>query len=320
MNETLGVLETTRGVVERSQAVRIDRRAIDEFCHRLLAENVRPPEWDRNVHFYDGGARTVQYLLILDSLNFCFWGEPRWRIVYRGQPLDGYNALAAALKRTVEDGGPILDADYLSKISKIELRHIFQAEGKIALFEERLRILQETGSVLAERYDGSATSLVERAGERAVKLARRLVADFPSFRDEASHRGDRVRFYKRAQIFAADLHGAFDGKAWGTFTDLDRLTCFADYKLPQVLRHLGILIYAPPLAAAVDLREPIEAGSEVEVEIRASTVWAVEWIRRGLATSGMPLKSVEIDWILWHLGQQERFNKHPHHRTLTVFY
>jgi len=29
---------------------------------------------------------------------------------------------------------------------------------------------------------------------------------------------------------------------------------------------------------------------------------------------------MEIDWILWHLGQQEDYRTHPYHRTLTVFY
>jgi hypothetical protein len=30
-------------------------------------------EWDASVHFCDGGPLTVQYLLVVDALNFCFW-------------------------------------------------------------------------------------------------------------------------------------------------------------------------------------------------------------------------------------------------------
>lgn len=28
------------------------------------------------LHYLDGGPLTVQYLLVLDALNFCFWPEP----------------------------------------------------------------------------------------------------------------------------------------------------------------------------------------------------------------------------------------------------
>ena len=27
------------------------------------------------LHFFDGGPLTVQYLLVIDTLNFCFWPE-----------------------------------------------------------------------------------------------------------------------------------------------------------------------------------------------------------------------------------------------------
>jgi hypothetical protein len=29
---------------------------------------------------------------------------------------------------------------------------------------------------------------------------------------------------------------------------------------------------------------------------------------------------VEIDRILWHLGQEDRFRKKPYHRTVTIYY
>ena len=40
----------------------------------------------------------------------------------------------------------------------------------------------------------------------------------------------------------------FRGEGWGRFDDIGELTAFADYKLPQVLRELGILSYHPDLA------------------------------------------------------------------------
>jgi hypothetical protein len=41
----------------------------------------------------------------------------------------------------------------------------------------------------------------------------------------------QVFFYKRAQIFVADVYGAFAGEGIGSFGDIDQLTMFADYRV-----------------------------------------------------------------------------------------
>jgi Potential Queuosine, Q, salvage protein family len=66
-----------------------------------------------------------------------------------------------------------------------------------------------------------------------------------------SCRGRQVLLYKRAQIFVADVWGAFGGTGLGAFHDLERLTTFADYRVPVVLRQLGVLRYADDLAHQV---------------------------------------------------------------------
>ncbi len=64
-------------------------------------------------------------------------------------------------------------------------------------------------------------------------------------------RGRQVFLYKRAQIFVADVWGAFGGAGLGAFSDIGRLTTFADYRVPVVLRQLGVLRYADNLAKQV---------------------------------------------------------------------
>jgi hypothetical protein len=320
MSDSLRVLETCRFVAERSEKVRIDLDAVERFCGELVEQGIEVPAWDFRHHFFDGTERTVNWLLVLDSLNFCFWAEPRWEIEYKGERLRGYLALASSLKRAVEEGFPILDAEHLRKISLSELAHILRGKGEIPLLEERLHILKEIGEVLSRKYGGRACSLVEKAGKRAVDLVRRLVEDFPSFRDEASHKGHRVRFYKRAQIFVADLYWSFKGEKWGDLVGMEELTVFADYKLPQVLRHFGVLKYGPDLAKKVDERVLLPAGGEEEVEIRANTVWAAELIKRSLEGMGVSLRAFELDSILWHMSKREEFGARPHHRVLTTFY
>ncbi len=308
------VLESVRWVVEHAEHVTLDEAALRLGAQRL-AEQASRCVWD-GLHLRDGTARTVQYLFVLDCLNFCFWPEPRWR--YRGH--DGYVALAMALHDAVMRGDRVLDAASLAQMDKAHLQEILDGEHEIPLLDERVKILREAGTILQAHYDGHATRLVERAERSIVRLVELLAHDFSSFRDEASYRGRTVYFYKRAQIFCADLHGAFSGQRWGEFFDIDELTAFADYKVPQVLRHLGILRYSPELAASIDRREELLAGSPEEIEIRAHTIWAVELLKRELEKLGRSLRSFEIDWLLWNLGQREEFRQKPYHQTRTIFY
>ena len=308
------VLESARWVMEHAEHVTIDEEALRRSARELVRQSLSFV-WN-GLHFRDGTERTVQYLFVLDSLNFCFWPEPRWR--YRD--LDGYVALATALKDAVMRGDCLLDAAFLAQMDRAKLQEILDGENEIPLLEERVAILREVGTVLQKEYSGQAARLVERAGRSAEYLVELLAQDFSSFRDEALYRGRRVYFYKRAQIFCADLYGAFEGQRWGGFSDIDELTAFADYKVPQVLRQMGILRYSSELSSRIDRREELPSGSPEEIEIRAGTIWAVELLRRELEQLGKSLRSFEIDWLLWNLGQQEEFRKKPYHRTRTIFY
>ena len=73
----------------------------------------------------------------------------------------------------------------------------------------------------------SVIRLVKKADHSAGKLVNLLVKYFPSFRDEARFNGRKVRLFKRAQIFVADLWAAFNGTGYGEFNDICNLTMFA---------------------------------------------------------------------------------------------
>lgn len=351
--DQLGVLSSTRPVVELGELVWINMEEMNALANTLRVNVVQAdaadadainrvptagPEWDTRYHFFDGTERTVNWLLLLDALNFCFWAErdqTRWSTEYKGERLNGYWAEAAALTRAVEEGYALWDAHYLSEISSADLAAIFRAAPSIKgtdrinaastpvlipLFEQRLANAREVGRVLLERFDGQFAHVIEEARGSAVRLALLLVEHFPSFRDVASFRGQEVRFFKRAQICVADLHSAFGGKHWGALTDMDQLTIFADYKLPQLLRHSGVLEYHPTLAARIDRLELLEMGGEEEVQIRAATVWACELLRQTMNAAGHePVTAAAIDQQLWLLSQGT-VDMRPYHRTYTMYY
>jgi len=56
-----------------------------------------------------------------------------------------------------------------------------------------------------------------------------------------------VAILKRAQILVADVWACCGGRGLGEFNDIDEITAFADYRIPQSLVWLGVLEYSDSL-------------------------------------------------------------------------
>jgi len=147
-----------------------------------------------------------------------------------------------------------------------------------------------------------------------------LVSDFESFDDRSFYKNEEIYFYKRAQLLIADIYQIFQGRGYGYFQNIEELTACADYKLPQVLRRYNILSYSSSLSEKVDNLVLIPKGSDEEIEIRANTIWAIEFLKQEMAKIGKFLPSFAINDHLWLIGQQKLSEDKPYHRTLTTAY
>jgi hypothetical protein len=326
VEDRLGVLAGTAPVVRDGWRVTVAGAALASLADRWAASPWPEQAGLDALHFQDGTWRTANWILLLDALNFCFWGEPggpRWRVEWCGRTYDGYYALAAALSRALDEGYPLWDAAHLNRMDASTLATILrpiEGDPPMPLFEQRLANAREVGAVLLERYAGRFSSAVTALDGDAVALAHLLARNFSSFDDVARWHGAPVPFYKRAQICVADLAAAFQWQGIGALQHLDELTAFADYKLPQLLRQLGALVYADELAVRVDAYDPLTAGSEEEIEIRAGTIWAVQLLERRLAARGIARSASELDYRLWVESQGIAGGARPYHRTRTIYY
>ena len=118
--------------------------------------------------------------------------------------------------------------------------------------------------------------MIGAAGKSAPGLVDLVAQTFPGFRAATvdPHDGRQVFLYKRAQIFVGACGVGSRAEVWG-FRTPSGLTMFADYRVPVVLRSMGVLKYDDALAAAVDSGDgTIAAGSVEEIEIRSCTVQA----------------------------------------------
>ncbi|GLJ12920.1 hypothetical protein SUGI_0200560 [Cryptomeria japonica] len=296
-------------VARHSSHVFVDSLGLEKVVDELHG-NLPSVAWDfEGIHYFDNGPLTVQYLLVLDTLNFCFWPDEELN----------YDHLAAGLKAALENDSSVFDADRLRSYTGPQLRELLNWSRPLPLEDERIRLLHEVGTELEKSFGGKAANLVTAAGNSAVALVELVTRHFPGFRDHSVYKGHQVFLYKRAQIFVADLWGAFKGQGYGSFHDIDSITIFADYIIPAVLRQLGVLTYSPTLATIVDGNKELASGTEEEVEIRACTIYAVEKMRELIGVkAGKKVLSVQLDLWLWSCGV--KLSSLPHHRTLSIYY
>lgn len=324
MNSTdLGILPACEFVVENARYVTLDLDRLRELAHRWVDQPFQVPGWDEAIHWRGTPEETLHYVLLLDALNFCFWvdpGQTRWEVDYQGQRYNGYKALSVALRRALEEGLSLTRAETLAALTGPELAHILRGQGEIPMLERRLEHANQIGSQLLSLWGGDFSKAVASCQGSGLALTALIAQDFPCFYDVSQYQGRTIPIYKRAQIAVVDIAGSLDFQGYGEFSDLDGLTAFADYKIPQVLRALGIMRYDDNLAARVDRQELLVAGTPEEVEIRAAMVWAVELIRRQMNDLGRPLMAYELDWWFWNLGQSKLPEEKPYHRVRTVFY
>jgi hypothetical protein len=310
--------------MERARFVRIEQSSIDALAADILESPMHPAvtTWHKD-HLGSiklTPAELANFVLVLDALNFYFWGEPRWRVTERGETEDGYWALTMALRRALREGFPITDARYLATISSSDVAQILRGESIIPMFSARVQHLREVGESLIRECNGSFLICIERCHGSGVELLRQIITLFPSFVDVRHYASRTIPLYKRAQILVSDLSAAFESNRIELFEDLTFLTAFADYKVPQVLHQLGVLRYHHDLEARLHRMELIPVNSPEEVEIRAATVVAVDRIARETARAGTVLPDYTIDWHLWALGQHDRHDRLPYHRTPTLAY
>jgi len=172
----------------------------------------------------------------------------------------------------------------------------------------------------------SFTNCIEVANHSAAGLVNLLARDFPCFRDEVSFENRKsVRLLKRAQIVVADLWACFDGANYGEFYDIDKITMFADYRIPQILKSLGCLQYSPPLEHTIRQKKAIESGHTWEIQIRGCSLWCVELIRRHILRQHRDAKvnAILIDFFLYDtMKEREKEGREalPHHRTRSIWY
>lgn len=178
---------------------------------------------------------------------------------------------------------------------------------------------QQLGVVLRDECGGRYDNFVAKANGSAVVLTD-LLSRVGYFADVYEHDGLRFPFLKRAQLACYDLSLSSPDNEHCQFSDLDRLTIFADNLVPHVLKVDGVLSFDADLEERVEAGENLSAGSVEEVEIRAMAVYVTERLAELSAKRGDPVMPLRLSDWLWNRGQSSRYKARPRPRVRTVHY
>ncbi len=326
----------------------IDADRIDEVAVQSAFSEWPIADWRRVIpaslqvegHFQDA----IDFLFCLISIDFRHWdlynttqpySTKPFFASYRGEERTGSGAMELLMKKAVDDGIPLFSAEYMANLTVDDAYSIFMgldSDGEpmaIPAIKERVAILNEVGTILCEKYDGSFLTLLEKSqgyafndGNGIVEL---LVRDFSRYRDIYTVDGRQVPVLKLAQLMVQALHCAFGHDGTIRIHDLDRLTVCLDYQLPRHLRHLRMLSYHGSLAYAVDNEILIERNSRQEMDIRIGSLIVAERLQDAINhlrdSRGLPaITSLEIDYFLWNWKEKGDFSFTKHHLTKTIMY
>jgi hypothetical protein len=252
------------------------------------------------------------FWLTLDAVNFGSGWFPSLR---KQEGTTGYRTISGGVKRRFETVGRWTPSQ-LTGLTREELGKWLDQDPAHELVGLMTQSLRDLGANVRRLYGGSFAACVDSAHGSAVELVETL-AGWRSFADVSNYDGREVPFLKRAQIAAADLHRA--GVA--EFSDLNRLTMFADNLVPHVLRLDGILWFEPELVSRIERGQLIEHGSPEEIEIRACAVHAVELLVDAARDLGPTHPSAaQLDELLWNRGQAPEYKAVPRHRSRSTAY
>lgn len=311
------ILSSIKYVVDNSKYVVINRNNIDNVIG-LLKESEKEP-W-LNSDYLDlenySQEQILFYLILCESLNFCYWASDiKWKIEYNDEWYSGSFGLFYAISKAIKNGYNLLNVEYLENITIEELDEIFKGTTSIPLLKERFEIIKQ----LVSEFKQIPNIMQSMSANSDIELLNNIVNHFSNFRDISLYKGREVYFFKRAILLVGDLILNIDSIRESVKNDNDMIGC-ADYKIPQVLRHLGILEYSDDLSTLIDEGQEIQHDSEMEVEIRANMLYAIELIKEKLHQNGIDMNSVQIDNALWLLSKNKEFKDKPHHLTRTIYY
>ena len=306
------IVSTTQYVANNSINVKINEEKINEFVKSI--KEIKLSHWlsYSPYNLLDLPIEMIiNLLLVYESIDFSFWGNPKWTIDTNNGKEDGGIALLYAIFKYVKDKNT---TDF-SNITKNEFSNILKGNVEIPLFEERFNIIRNVSRIVNEKMNGSFCKFINNINIDE-ELFEIIISHFPNFKDERTYNNKTIYFYKLAQLLTSDILHIREIKE-NIKVDYSHLVGCADYKIPQVMRGMGMLNYSDKLSNIIDSKKEIEVNSEYEVEIRSNMLVVIDLIKKKLENR---VCAIDINDYIWSQGKNKNIKLKPYHLTRCTNY
>lgn len=242
-------------------------------------------------------------MLLFDSIDYSFWGTPKWTIDTELGEKDGSDALLYAMLKYVREK----NLGDLYAITYEEFKLMLNGNVEIPFIKERYETLTKISRVVKEKMNGNFYKYIYSI-HNDTDLFQVIINNFSSFKDEREYDGETIYFYKIAQLLTSDvLH--LREKVENIRVDYSHLVGCADYKIPQTMRALGITEYHEELSNIIDNKVEIECSSEYEVEIRASMIVVIDYIKNKILNTN----AIDINDYFFTASKKVKAIAKPYH-------
>lgn len=292
-------MDIIQNVFDMSQVIMASEPSYVTMNREKIDELVKQMKEDGAPNFYDSepnqGYKTGVHLdvlkeLVASSINYNYW--------YGASDIRPFGCSSTTMYNDVAECFDDAKNHALNFEVRIEKLVRLLSVHRYPLLEERKRHLYELcEDRKAERFAGAICSK-DYSPER---LFLELVESFQGFAAD--------QFLKRASLFFIQLFRKF---GWYKDNLMTHLFVPADYQVPKILRHFGVIEYNPELEFIIENGKLIQKHSLMELQIRAATVLSCTELQYA---TGWTI--ADVDTYLW---TKRKLTDKPFHLTYTTDY
>ncbi len=195
------VIDSCKYVMNNSKYVTINYEKLIDFITTIDSNGLKHWLSNNPYNIFDLGIKNViNFMLIFDSIDYSFWGTPKWTIDTELGEKDGSDALFYAMLKFVKDKS-LKD---LYDINYEEFKIMLKGNVEIHFIKERYETLKQISKIVKEKMNGNFYDYIYTISSD-IELFKIIINSFSAFKDEREYDGKTIYFYKLAQLLTSDI-------------------------------------------------------------------------------------------------------------------
>ena len=289
-------------VIRNAKYVKLNKQKLDEWSDNIKNNISYEHHWKQYKNEFSE-EEIIILAFFIESMNFCFWKEP----IFRYKDTKKSEAMCKLFIEAVLNNKKLLDINYLINLTYDKLKDIFKME------EGNLKNRYNSLMYTVKKINNTKDFFENLFNIKTTDDLYKYITSFENFNDISTYKGKEIYFYKRATLLINDFFELSD-TIRNNIKNIDSVLGCADYIIPKGLRKEGIFEYDELLSKMIDNNIEILPNSEYEVEIRAFTLYVIEYVKN---KKDKNVNSARWDNIIWN---SFRGKGGISHRVDTIFY